>query len=216
MLIGLTVLTGVVDAVSYLALGRVFVANMTGNVVFLGFAIAGAGGLSAVTSLFALGAFLLGAVAGRRVVARRGEHRGHLLRTGAGLEASLIVVALLVALISSAPEPSAVRYAIVVLLALGMGMQNALAGRLAVPELTTTVLTKTLTGLAAESHAGAAALLRRFAAVTAMLLGALAGALLVLHASVPWALAAATALACALAAAAHLASRREGAWTRSS
>jgi hypothetical protein len=46
LLLLLTVVTGLVDAASYLKLGHVFVANMTGNVVFLGFAIAGAGGLS--------------------------------------------------------------------------------------------------------------------------------------------------------------------------
>src|SRR4051794_38326000 len=60
LLVGLTVVPGLVDAVSYLALGHVFVANMTGNVVFLGFALAGAPGLSAPASLAALGAFLLG------------------------------------------------------------------------------------------------------------------------------------------------------------
>lgn len=47
MTVALTLLTGLVDAVSYLELGHVFVANMTGNVVFLGFTIAGAGGLAA-------------------------------------------------------------------------------------------------------------------------------------------------------------------------
>ncbi|HEY8808806.1 MAG TPA: DUF1275 family protein, partial [Solirubrobacterales bacterium] len=64
LLILLTMVTGVVDAVSYVALGHVFVANMTGNVVFLGFALAGAPGLSAPASIAALGAFLLGAIAG--------------------------------------------------------------------------------------------------------------------------------------------------------
>src|SRR5690242_18946563 len=59
ILVSLTVVTGVVDAVSYLALGHVFVANMTGNVIFLGFALAGAPGLSAPASLTALGAFLV-------------------------------------------------------------------------------------------------------------------------------------------------------------
>ena len=70
MLILLTVVTGVVDAVSYIALGHVFVANMTGNVVFLGFALAGASGLSAPASIAALGAFLVGAVAGGRIASR--------------------------------------------------------------------------------------------------------------------------------------------------
>lgn len=60
----LTVLTGVVDAVSILSLGRVFVANMTGNVVFIGFALAGASGFSLAASLSALGGFLVGAAIG--------------------------------------------------------------------------------------------------------------------------------------------------------
>src|ERR1700704_6326072 len=64
MMVALTVLTGCVDAVSFLELGHVFVANMTGNVVFLGFALAGARGLSVVASLLALGSVLLRAVAG--------------------------------------------------------------------------------------------------------------------------------------------------------
>jgi uncharacterized membrane protein YoaK (UPF0700 family) len=64
MMVALTFLTGVVDAVSYLKLGHVFVANMTGNVVFLGFALAGAGGLSVAASLVALGSFLAGSLAG--------------------------------------------------------------------------------------------------------------------------------------------------------
>jgi uncharacterized membrane protein YoaK (UPF0700 family) len=63
VLLVLTVVTGLVDAVSYLKLGHVFVANMTGNVVFLGFAIAGASGLSAAASIVALATFLLGALA---------------------------------------------------------------------------------------------------------------------------------------------------------
>lgn len=54
LLLLLTVVTGLVDAASYLKLGHVFVANMTGNVVFLGFAIAGASGLSIWASLVAL------------------------------------------------------------------------------------------------------------------------------------------------------------------
>jgi hypothetical protein len=70
LLVGLTVVTGLVDAVSYLALGHVFVANMTGNVVFLAFALAGAPGLSAPASVAALGAFLLGALAGGRIAGR--------------------------------------------------------------------------------------------------------------------------------------------------
>ena len=53
-LVCLTVVTGLVDAFSYLSLGHVFVANMTGNVVFLGFALAGVGEISIVASLLAV------------------------------------------------------------------------------------------------------------------------------------------------------------------
>src|SRR5689334_5894809 len=102
LLLGATLLTGVVDAVSYIALGHVFVANMTGNVVLLGFALAGAPGLSVLASVVALVAFLAGAAAGGLLV-RRIRHRGALLRAATAVEAVLLVAALLVAL--GAPEP---------------------------------------------------------------------------------------------------------------
>src|SRR6201989_430250 len=84
LLLVLTVLTGVVDAVSILSLGRVFVANMTGNVVFVGFALAGASGFSLSASLSALGGFLVGAAAGGALSERLGAHRGHLVAIAAG------------------------------------------------------------------------------------------------------------------------------------
>ena len=80
MMVALTFVTGIVDAASYLKLGHVFVANMTGNVVFLGFAIAGAGGLSVAASLLALASFLLGALAGGRLTARNAPIAARLLR----------------------------------------------------------------------------------------------------------------------------------------
>src|ERR1700722_7447588 len=99
MMVVLTVLTGVVDAVSYLKLGHVFVANMTGNVVFLGFALAGASRLSAVASLLALAAFLLGALAGGWLGAHH-VHRGHLLRAANAIQATLLLLALLLSIIA--------------------------------------------------------------------------------------------------------------------
>jgi len=109
MLVTLTFLTGVVDAVSYLMLGHVFVANMTGNVVFLGFALAGASGLSAIASLIALGAFLLGALAGGWLGARH-AHRGKLLRAANVIQAALILLALIVALLAHEPLHSGLRW----------------------------------------------------------------------------------------------------------
>src|SRR5207237_9721773 len=63
-LLGLTAVTGVVDAVSFLGLGHIFTANMTGNVVFLGFALGGGTGVSVARSLTALSAFACGGVCG--------------------------------------------------------------------------------------------------------------------------------------------------------
>jgi uncharacterized membrane protein YoaK (UPF0700 family) len=217
MMVALTLLTGLVDAVSYLKLGHVFVANMTGNVVFLGFALAGAGGLSVAASLLALASFLLGAFAGGWLGSRNAAHRGRLLRAATVTQASLILLALVLALIAREPLAEGARYALIVALALAMGVQNAAALRIAVPELTTTVLTRTLTGLASEAGSvggtGANAG-RRSVAVAAMLLGALAGGLLTLRVSVAATLALALALGGGLALAAHALSGSTAAWTR--
>jgi uncharacterized membrane protein YoaK (UPF0700 family) len=215
MFIALTFVTGVVDAASYLKFGHVFVANMTGNIVFLGFALAGAQGLSVMASLVALGAFLVGAMAGGWLGARNAEHRGHVLRAASFTQLTLIAIALVVALAVSEPLDSASRYALLVPMALAMGVQNAAAQRLAVPELTTTVLTRTLTGLASEAGlvgGPGSKFGRRSVAVAAMLLGALTGALLVLHVAIAAALAVAGAIVLAVAIAAHLLSRAQAPW----
>lgn len=130
----LTVLTGVVDATSYLKLGHVFVANMTGNVVFLGFALAGAHGVSASASLIALGSFLVGASAGGRFRALHPHHRGHMLRTASIVQATLLALALVLALALAKPLRTPESYALLVPMAVAMGIQNAAAQLLAVPE----------------------------------------------------------------------------------
>jgi uncharacterized membrane protein YoaK (UPF0700 family) len=215
MFIALTFVTGVVDAASYLKLGHVFVANMTGNVVFLGFALAGAQGLSAVSSLIALGSFLVGATAGGWLGARNAAHRGHVLRAASVTQLTLIAISLIVALALGEPLDSAGRYALLVPMALAMGVQNAAAQRLAVPELTTTVLTRTLTGLASEAGlvgGPGSKFGRRALAISAMLLGALTGALLVLHVAIAAALAVAGAIVLAVALAAHVLSSTQAPW----
>jgi uncharacterized membrane protein YoaK (UPF0700 family) len=183
LLLALTVVTGLVDATSYLKLGHVFVANMTGNVVFLGFGIAGASGISIWASLTAIGAFLVGGVAGGRIGARVSSDRVRQLAIATRIQLPLVIGAFAVAAFSSDEIGATSRYAVIVLLAIAMGIQNAAARRLAVPDLTTTVLTMTLTGVAADSViAGGrgSKLGRRALSVVAMLLGAAIGGLLVL------------------------------------
>src|SRR6476620_5560638 len=188
----LTLVSGVVDAVSYLGLGRVFTANMTGNVVLLGFAAAGAPGFSVASSLASLGAFLVGAVGDGRL-ARRLPRSRLLLLTALAVEGGLVAAASVVAYAATTVSTGWARFVVIVLLALGMGVRNAVIRRLAVPDVTTTVLTMTLTGLAADSSLAGA--------VGAMLLGAFGGSWLYLRhgAGLPLAVAAATVLGTAAA-----------------
>ncbi|MFE6159389.1 YoaK family protein [Streptomyces sp. NPDC056486] len=198
LLVLLTFVTGLVDAVSYLGLDRVFVANMTGNVVFLGFALAGDVQLSATASLLAVGAFVVGAWVGGRLSPRVAEpHRLFALLVAA--HAVLVAAALVLDLAAGAG------HVLIVLLALGMGLQNAVVGKLAVPDLNTTVLTRTLTGLAADRFGPAS--VRRFVSVAAMFAGALVGGLLQLRHGTAAALAPAIALLAVVALAATLSGR---------
>ncbi|QUQ62961.1 YoaK family protein [Kutzneria sp. CA-103260] len=209
LLILLTVATGVVDAVSVLALGRVFVANMTGNVVFVAFALAGVPDFALAASVLALLGFLAGAFLSGRL-ARRHTHRGRLLRNVALVELGLATVAFLLSLLTVGDASTTAQAA---LLAIAMGLQNSTARRLAVPDLTTTVLTSTLSGFAADSRRqGRVAAARRALAVFAMFLGALVGATLVLLTRAAWALAAAIVLIGLVAAVSAVRSRGEAPW----
>jgi len=198
-LLVLTFTTGLVDAVSFLGLGRVFTANMTGNIVFLGFGIAGSGGLPVLAPLISLASFLLGAAGGGVLADRFGDrHRQHVARALA-VEVSLIAVAAVLAATIDVHPNAASGDVLIALLAFAMGVRNATVRRIAVPDLTTTVLTMTLTGLAADSPLAGGdgkGSVRRIAAVLAMFTGALAGALL-LKTSLVLPLAAAAALALA-------------------
>jgi uncharacterized membrane protein YoaK (UPF0700 family) len=211
LLILLTVVTGIVDAVAYLKLGHVFVANMTGNVVFLGFAAAGASGLSVYGSLLAIACFLPGGVAAGRLAARQGNDRLGQLRTATGIQVVFCAAAIAVAAVAGSNLGSASRYALIALLALAMGVQNATARRLAVPDLTTTVLTLTLTGIAADSRlAGGPGTKtgRRLLSVVSMALGALIGAVLLLKVAPVAALGVAGAILVIVCVASQRASRR--------
>jgi uncharacterized membrane protein YoaK (UPF0700 family) len=195
LMLVLTVLTGVVDAVSILSLGRVFVANMTGNVVFIGFAVAGASGFSLSASLSALAGFLVGAAVAGFIVERIGSHRGRVVILVAAGELVLVIAALLGAAVAGDDLSTGDKVAIAALLALALGAQNAAVRQLKVFDLTTTVLTMTLTGLASDLRKhDRFAIVRRLLAVAAMLVGAIAGAWLVLQVSNVAALAFAAAL----------------------
>jgi uncharacterized membrane protein YoaK (UPF0700 family) len=195
-----------VDAFSYLSLGHVFVANMTGNVVFLGFALAGVGEISIVASLLAVLAFALGAAAGGRWSAGRAVHRGHLLAASTSVQAGVVLVASVIAS-TAGVAGSTVRLMLIGLLALAMGGQNAVVRRLAVPDLTTTVLTLTVTGLVADTTSQSVRG-RRLISVLAMLGGALMGGVLLRWVALAAPLWLAAILLVACAAGAYAATRR--------
>jgi uncharacterized membrane protein YoaK (UPF0700 family) len=181
----LTVVSGFVDAVSFLGLGHVFVANMTGNVVWLGFAVAGAAGFSVSASLCALAGFLCGAILCGRIAVRVPRHRP-LMIVVLLIEASLTGVAAIVAasVSVSSLQSGSPRLAVIVLLALGIGARNSAVRWLKVPEMTTTVLTTTLTGLASESALAGGMnkdASKGLTSVGSMFLGAIVGAVLTIH-----------------------------------
>jgi uncharacterized membrane protein YoaK (UPF0700 family) len=204
ILMALTFCSGLVDAVCYLGLGRVFTANMTGNVVVLGFAAAGAPGFSVTATLTSLGVFLLGAVAGGRLgiyVARRSR----ILVLAIALEAVFVGGAAGIALTASSVATGWARYTAIALLAFAMGIRNAVIRGLSIPDITTTVLTGTLTVLAADSAlAGGSSQRapRRAFSVVVMLAGAATGAAIFLHsgAGLPLVISAGAAAATAIAA----------------
>jgi uncharacterized membrane protein YoaK (UPF0700 family) len=199
-LLTLTAVTGLVDSVSYLRLGHVFVANMTGNVVFLGFSVAPHSGLNPAAPVIAIAGFVLGALAGGRAAsALAAKHTGRWLATAFTAEAFTLA---LVAILTGAgvlPFTGNARFAAIALLGLALGVQNSTVRHLGVPDLTTTVLTLTLTGLAADSAltgGPGAKPHRRLGSIAAMLAGAAAGAGIL-----QWSPAAVIAFAAALAAA---------------
>jgi uncharacterized membrane protein YoaK (UPF0700 family) len=213
LLIVLTVVTGLVDAVSYLKLGHVFVANMTGNVVLLGLAVGGVSEFSVAVSLVAIGSFLAGALAGGRLGSSTGQHRGRFLAFATYAQVSVVGVAFAISLASSDVNGGILAYAP----RRTSRVRNGTAERDgASPYLTTTVLTLTFPGLAADSHFAGDVnpnIGRRLIAIAAMLIGASLGAVLISHAGVSAALAVAVALLLFNAMAGYRLSSSTAAWT---
>lgn len=189
----LTAVTGLIDTFSYLSLGHVFVAYMTGNVVFLGVSLQPSAHLSGVASAIAVGGFVLGSLTGGRIAARLSCRPRRWLVAALAAEAVLLA---LVALVSgsglitpdgrSAEHGSAhaggpCAYVSIALLALAAGLQNSTVRHFGVRDLNTSVLTLTLTGLTADSALGGgqgAKAHRRVGSIAAMLGGAVVAAAL--------------------------------------
>ncbi|MCW2852670.1 MAG: hypothetical protein JWM84_2334 [Nocardioides sp.] len=178
----LTFGTGMIDAIGYLGLDRVFTGNMTGNVVILGMAVAGSDDLPIVGPLLALVGFMAGAaIAGRSLP---GKADGWIPRFSWILVVNaLAMIGSAVALLFLDEKPTlAEGAAVTTALAIAMGLQAGMARIIAVRDVTTVVVTSTITSLAADSVLGAnrrGGAGRRVASITLITLGALVGALFV-------------------------------------
>ncbi|PZF85635.1 YoaK family protein [Jiangella anatolica] len=191
LMLALTFTTGINDAIGYLGLDKVFTGNMTGNVVILGMAIAGADDLPVLGPALALVGFMAGAAIAGRVLRRAGRPWTPGVTWVFAVVAALMF-ALAAVLILAGDEPGqATMVTVTTLAALGMGLQAAAARHIAVKDVTTVVVTSTITGLAADSPFGAGrggSATRRTLAIVLILAGAAAGALLLrIHAA--WGLA---------------------------
>jgi uncharacterized membrane protein YoaK (UPF0700 family) len=172
LLLALTAAAGWVDALSYIALGHVFTANMTGNLVLLGLAVGEVQAAGAVRSAVALGGFAAGALLGSALTRdAAGEWPGR-ITAALGVEAAALIAFVAVWWTGGGLE------ALIALSAVGMGIQSAAVRRLAVAGVTTTFVTGTLTslmaGLAALRPTGGWA--RQAAVLVALLAGATVGA----------------------------------------
>ena len=186
----LTIATGLVDAASVLGMG-VFAANMTGNIVFLGFSLGGAPGYSVIGSLVALAGFLVGAFVAGMVAEGKFESRkaGQAL----GVESAVLLAAALAARLTGAEAVEGwPDWIVLAVLGAAMGLQNAISLKSGVTDMRTTVLTLTLTGLASDLARGKndQAGIRVYSVVL-LLVGALGGALLLFWAGLTWTIAAA-------------------------
>jgi uncharacterized membrane protein YoaK (UPF0700 family) len=159
MLLVLTCAAGLVDAISYLEMGHVFTAMMTGNTVLLALAIGQGEVMAALRSTLALVAFSAGA-AGGALVLRRGRARGEwpaIVTTTLAIEAVVLAVfAALWQVPGVAARSDVLLLVLIALSGLAMGIQAAAVRHLGVPGVASTYITGTLTSLMAELVTGSA------------------------------------------------------------
>jgi uncharacterized membrane protein YoaK (UPF0700 family) len=187
LLIALTFSAGIVDAISYLGLGQIFTANMTGNVVFLALALGERNLQTALHSATALIGFSVGAMAAGLILPRTRPTGPWPRRVNWLLWGQLaFLLAFAVLWASGRGEPDATTlYILIALSSLGMGLQNAAARHLAVPGLTTTVVTGALTTFMIDLPAlgiSGTAQRKSLAAVATLFAGAAVGATLMVYA----------------------------------
>ena len=189
LLNALAISSGAVDAISFLALGKVFSAFMTGNVAFLGLRVAGASAPGGVAIVVSMAAFAVGVYLSTRIV-RPSEGTGMWpQRVTVALGVSLIAHAVFLAVwFASNGQPSIdVAHVLLGSWGLAMGMQSAAVRTLHVEGVFTTAATATIILLVGDMTTWSATVAerRRLASVlVSLFVGATAGGLLLVHAHI--------------------------------
>jgi uncharacterized membrane protein YoaK (UPF0700 family) len=185
--VALTAGSGSLDALAFLALGKVFVSVITGNLVLLGIGLGVQGEHQvAVRVAVAIASYAVGATAGAAITGRaQADQPVWPGRVTAALLAELVLLAgFAVGWELAAARPvGGAQLALLAVAAGAMGVQSAAVNRLALPGFSSTYLTSTLIravmelALGPRHHVGA-----KIAALASAVTGALAGALLVTEA----------------------------------
>jgi uncharacterized membrane protein YoaK (UPF0700 family) len=175
----LTFATGLIDAVSVLVLGHVFVANMTGNVIFLGFWFAPHSGVDMMAAVASFISFLVGTVLGGRLARHLDAKVRRWLTVALGIEVVIMVTLSILAGTGVLDYHDNSRLILIAGLAITFGSQNAMARQFGIQELSTTVLTSTIVGIGFDSRLAGGTGQReklRYGVVLTMLTGAIIGA----------------------------------------
>ena len=194
----LTFSTGIVDAISVLVLGHVFVANMTGNVIFLGFWFAPRTVVDITAALLAFVSFVTGAILGGRLSRHLDDDVRRWLTVALGIEVVMLAALSILCGTGVLDYHDNSKLILIAGLALTFGGQAATARQFGIQELSTTVLTTTIVGIGFDSRLAGGSGRReklRYSVVLTMCAGALAGATLT-----RWAVAPVIALAAAVVA----------------
>lgn len=177
----LTFATGVADAISVLVLGHVFVANMTGNVIFLGFWFAPNSTVDLTAAVLAFPTFVAGTILGGRLARHLGDRARRWVSTALGIELVLLVALSILAGTGVCRYHDDTKLVLIGGMAIAFGLQHSTARQFGIPELTTTVLTSTIVGLGVDSRLAGGTGNReklRYSVVFTMFLGAALGATL--------------------------------------
>lgn len=184
----LTFATGLVDAISVLVLGHVFVANMTGNVIFLGFWFAPHPVIDLTAAAVAFASFLVGTVLGGRLARHLDTKVRRWLTVALGIEVLILMTLAILAGTGVLAYQGYDRLIIIAGLAVTFGSQNAAARQFGIQELSTTVLTSTIVGIGFDSRLAGGTGQReklRYGVVLTMLGGAVVGATMTRFAVAP-------------------------------